>query len=619
MKLASFDIFDTTLIRKCGLPENIFYLLAYRLYPEDIALREEFLLWRQTAEVNAQKRNQGKEVTLDDIYLNKVGKDKELEIESENLIANPEIKSLITKKRLEGYTICFISDMYINAEFLADILRREGCLLEEEQVFVSCEFNARKSSGKLFDVVRSKMRPSVWEHWGDHRISDVKIPKKKGIGATLVKSDFTEVERQQLNYCKELQSNYELSILVGLERAARLIYENTTYAEIAADFIAPSYIPYVSFVLNDAWQRGLRRLYFLSRDSYILMKLAETQKDFYPDIELRYLFVSRKSLLLPFLKDVDVASYLSVQDHCTILRKDVDELLTSLTTNRREMEQEYGIVFGYSKIYGKKEEQDFLEKIFNTKSPFAPILRKRITEQRILLLDYFRQEGLLDNGQYGMVDVGWLGTSRLMINDILQTVSAKPVEFYYYGIRKDVFPTCYGRYTSYYRSCQLSTEITALVENYFSASPYPSTKSYVRGTEGIVPQFVDGKLYQETDITATNCKVTQWIWKEMLDMKLAFDVVFWAWGKISLNAITSLSVNIDLTAFSHSAGFDKLDFMRKLTFQEICRMVLLGEHITAFDRGSLQWSCGRSIYSLLWRIHEYSGRIRRKLYLKFIK
>ena len=37
MKLASFDIFDTTLIRKCGKPENIFYLLAHKLYPNDKA------------------------------------------------------------------------------------------------------------------------------------------------------------------------------------------------------------------------------------------------------------------------------------------------------------------------------------------------------------------------------------------------------------------------------------------------------------------------------------------------------------------------------------------------------------------------------------------------------
>ena len=44
MKLASFDIFDTTLIRKCGVPENIFYLLSKYLYPENPILQNSFFL-----------------------------------------------------------------------------------------------------------------------------------------------------------------------------------------------------------------------------------------------------------------------------------------------------------------------------------------------------------------------------------------------------------------------------------------------------------------------------------------------------------------------------------------------------------------------------------------------
>lgn len=56
MKLVSFDIFDTVLIRKCGLPENIFYLLANRLYLDNRALREAFLLWRRQAEQQARHR-----------------------------------------------------------------------------------------------------------------------------------------------------------------------------------------------------------------------------------------------------------------------------------------------------------------------------------------------------------------------------------------------------------------------------------------------------------------------------------------------------------------------------------------------------------------------------------
>ncbi len=619
MKLASFDIFDTTLIRKCGLPENIFYLLAHRLYPEDRALREEFLLWRQIAEEKARCLNSGKEVSLNDIYSGKEGMEVELQIEAENLIANPEIKNVIEQKRCEGYSICFISDMYLSSAFLVDMLKREGCLLEDEQVFVSCEENARKSSGKLFEVVRDRLQPAEWIHYGDNTVSDVKIPRRIGINAIQVRTFFTETERLILNQCKEHQAGYEMSILAGLSRAARLLHGKDAYAEIAADFIAPSYIPYVSFLLKDAQSRGVTRLYFLSRDSHILMKLAETQKVNYPNMEFRYLFVSRKSLLLPFLKNADVVSYLSVQDHHTVLRNEVDVLLKQLSTNRSELKSKFGIAFSYTKIYGKKEEQDFLDKIFGIKSAFLPELKKRVEEQRDLLLNYFRQEGLLEEGRFAMVDVGWLGTSRLMINDILQSVNASPAEFYYYGVRRDVYSSGYGRYTSYYRANQLSTELTALVENYFSASPYPSTIGYIIDGAEVKPLFEEGKDFHDTVICRTNREISQWIWKEMSQMKLPFEMAFWDWSKVSLNAISNLSVRIDLTAFGESDDFDKASFMRKLSFVELFRMLILGEHVTAFDKASLQWTCGRRLYPLLWSLHDFSGKVRRRLYLKFVK
>jgi len=43
MKLASFDIFDTTLVRKCGSPDNIFYLLS-KTYISSKSIFAKFIL-----------------------------------------------------------------------------------------------------------------------------------------------------------------------------------------------------------------------------------------------------------------------------------------------------------------------------------------------------------------------------------------------------------------------------------------------------------------------------------------------------------------------------------------------------------------------------------------------
>lgn len=44
---------------------------------------------------------------------------------------------------------------------------------------------------------------------------------------------------------------------------------------------------------------GITKLHFLSRDGYILYKIAEVVQMGYPEIKLNYLFVSRYSLFLP--------------------------------------------------------------------------------------------------------------------------------------------------------------------------------------------------------------------------------------------------------------------------------------------------------------------------------
>lgn len=630
MKLVSFDIFDTVLIRKCGLSENVFYLLANRLYPDNRALREAFLLWRRQAEQQARYRLPKTDVSLEQIYnydtlsgftgyTPQQMKDAEVQIESENLIANPAVKELIEKKREQGYCICFISDMYLDSKTLSNILRREGCLLNDEKVYVSCEHNARKSNGKLFDIVRKEWQPSEWLHFGDHPVSDVKMPRRKGIRATQIHTEFTETERMLLTQTLSTRNRYELSILTGLQRAARISYGNDAFKKIAADFVAPAYIPYVHFLMEQARQRGLKRLYFLSRDSYILMKMAEVLQPSYPDIELRYLFVSRKSLLLPYLTEMNVEQYLAVQDHQSIYSKKVDELLTAFETSREEQENTFGTSFDYNRIGNKQQEADFLNKILGKKSSYLPVLCERASKRRTLLYAYFEKEGLFDSIPSGMVDVGWLGTSRLMINSILKDQGTQPVEFFYLGVRNDALSVKYGIYTSYYRPEQLSTSLTTLVENYFSASPYPSTLNYKQTGHGVMPVFATSTGYQENDITSRNVSIAQWIMQEMGKTGLRFTDVFWSWSQICINAISTLSCRIDLTPFVKAADFDDTAFVRKLTLMELLRLVCLGEHITAYDRASLQLTVNRTIDAPLWKLHSYMGRIRRYLYVRLKK
>ena len=646
MKLASFDIFDTTLIRKCGKPGNIFYILAHKLYPGDKAKREDFLLWRKNAESEARKNSPSKDVTIEDIYDSDELKgfdeyttaqliEVEKSIEAEQLITNPAIRDVIKQKREQGYTICFISDMYLPSAMLKEVLEREDCIKSDEFVYVSCEWNARKSNGALYKKLKEQLKPQEWEHFGDHPVSDYKMAKRHGIKATKVNTDFTTAEKGTTLPLSN-RHHYESSILAGLSRAARIHFGNNAYTTIAANFVAPAYIPYVHFVLETARESGIKTLYFLSRDSYILQRIAEQLP--HEDIELRYLFVSRKSLLQPYLHNATAEKFLAIQDKRTIRGKTVKELATSLGTSTEELKEKFDIEFNFDKIATKGQEQTFLSSIFGVGSSYLPALNERAKEKRALLNGYFAQEKVFTNATTAMVDVGWLGTTRLMINSILKEEGYPETKFFYYGVRDDVMHSRYGCYYTYYSPTQLSTEGTTLIENYFSASPYPSTIEY-KVNDGILePVFPNDSEYKENEIVKANVAVTKWMCNEIvkistpncssskgschlvtegfLNREEVVAPLVWSWGKQAVEDMLKLNKDVDVTPLQKAAEFDNAAFVRKLKMKKLFNIVCLGGRATAFDRGSLRMTCGKHLFPCMDRIARFTGNIRRRLYLR---
>ena len=696
MKLASFDIFDTTLIRRCGKPENIFYLMAERLYPNNKVAQDSCVEWRKRQPMVVSSMRNDKlgmrnvEVGLEEIYerlqitdyrlqiitpsalqarppktggqyLSSELVEMEKGIESENLMVNPIVKAVIDRYRNEGWQIAFISDMYLDSQFLTEVLRREGCFCDGDLIYVSCECGARKDLGTMYDFVRQELKPEEWKHWGDNRRSDVVMAKKKGVDATWVDTTYTDAERGD--------------VLGGYQRAVRIALGDSSFVRMAADFVAPAYVPYIFWIVNgqrstdvshgthgihgsfntddtdtshnrfarfrlrlkhcstddtdfdplrvarppktggqyEEQQGSVRKLYFLSRDSYVLMKGAEQLKGYFPDVELHYLFLSRRSLFLPYLAcDVSAEQMLSVMDKKIIYGKKVDDLLSMLATNRDELKQ-WNIEFDYSKIRNRADEADFLDKIFN--GEYLAVLRERAGEAKVLLVRYFEQEGLLSGDSCDMVDVGWLGTSRLMVNKILDSVGASRVRFFYYGVRGDVFGEECGEYASYFQAGELTTTATALIENYFSASPYPTTVGYAEHSESVIPLFPDGEEFGESEITKANCDAVALLTKWVYEAGFSEDRLR-AWACRQMQEIITLSRKIDLSPFVVTSDFDADSFVRKMTLKELFSFVFLGANITAFDKASLCLSVGYRYMNLLWRLHGVSGKVRRFLYLQ---
>lgn len=606
MKLATFDIFDTALLRRCGRPEEVWKQLAIRLFAEERDLVDAFIAWRQRAKGDTLSEIYA---GIDEAYVTFSGRSKEelmqaeREEERSSLVVNPEIRSIIERKRKEGWTIAFVSDMYLDSDFLRSVLEREGCIEKGDSVYVSCEHNARKDTGTLYDVVRRDFSPTEWEHYGDNKRSDVAMAKKKGIRAMAVSTGFNAVEASYWHVDPKL---------AALSRLYRLQHSGDEFAAFAADFVVPAYLPYAVFVLAEARRMGITKLYFLSRDSYVLLKAAQAMLGDTKELELHYLFVSRRSLLLPYICGEDDKAYLAARDHHTIVRLDsVDKMLLHLGTTREEMRRDFGIEFAYTRVNNLAEQTDFLKKIFH--SDFTPLLQQRAQEQQSLLLDYFRQEGLLDGARCAAVDVGWLGTSRLMINHILRRHGKQDMHFFYYGVRGDVFPPSAGRYTAYFQARELTTAATVLLEHYFSASPYPTTVGYQRNEDGhVIPLFDPKSGFAHTPASKANTEAMERMATVLHNCDKS---MLRQWAKCAISSLLSIYMKVDITPLVTTSDFDdNTPFVKKLNFAELVKLIVFGDHVTGFDLGSLRLTLPQRMLAPAWKLHETTGRLRGGLY-----
>lgn len=322
MIISSFDIFDTCLVRKCGTPENFFDVLsmrAFRQTPPEWA-RQEFVVARRLVEQQTAKENP--HYTLQDIWctfswehpLLKSSDELcqlEQDLEREMLLPVLKMREKVNVCREKGHKIVFISDMYLSSEFLTAVMREHGFYQEGDSIYISCECRATKWNGDLFRYVKDKEGLTTfrkWHHYGDNKRGDYFQPKKLGICSTFIKHDYTPYQQQWIDNDYSLGYKYP-SILAGIGRAMRYSTEWTTHTDFVLDIIAPFYCSWIYQVLEDAQKNGIKRLYFCARDAYQIHKMAQVMQPYFPQVDVKYVYISRAALYKQDNADAKIAYY----------------------------------------------------------------------------------------------------------------------------------------------------------------------------------------------------------------------------------------------------------------------------------------------------------------------
>jgi FMN phosphatase YigB (HAD superfamily) len=444
MQSASFDVFNTVLTRIVGDPKAIFLLLGRQLVSQSLinTTPEAFAYARNRAESRACK-NIGAKYTLDNIYtemavalrLTDEQQEKimqlELELESKLICPIPTIKESIQTARERGARVIFLSDMYLSNKFIRERLVQHGFLQEGDELYLSHGYGKPKPVGNLFRklIASEGVLLDRTAHWGDDLSIDTQRARKVQL---FRESNLNRYEQILENHSRATEGLS--SAMAGASRLARLqILVSSSYEkavrDVSAGVVAPTLVSFVTWILLQAKQMGLKRLYFVSRDGQILLEIARRLiGKLGIDCELRYIYGSRLSWNLPAINSLskkqalqmlkraswilEAKSDLSIQDFFARVHITPEEIENSLDSVGFKKED-------WEKILSTSEQQA-LHRLLDNSEVIDLIFQKAAQKQQILM-KYLEQEGILDSTPKGLVDLGWFGSSYDSLAAIMST------------------------------------------------------------------------------------------------------------------------------------------------------------------------------------------------------
>jgi predicted HAD superfamily hydrolase len=452
----SFDIFET-LVSRPFAPAHRLFLLVATVAERTHGLSIDpatFEAGRVLAEKRVRQRSDKAEATIEDIYrecrsILKLSKDDvdvlvscETRLEIELCRPIQTGLGLLERARRQGHRVVFISDTYLPRSAVHKILVRNGCWKEGDRLYVSCEVGATKRSGELFRHVleTESICASQMVHVGNDARSDVKIPGRLGIGTEpFLQGNLTARENHlaTAKHCDALLPG----LLAGCSRLARLdgvgkTAQHQRLREIAAHAAGPFLTGFVLWVLQTAKAKGLKRLYFISRDGFLLLKLAKAlASSVDPSLELRYLYGSRQAWHFPasrgkgFERAYWLWEWTTSYSVATVLGR-VGLTPEAVGTHL----QGAGLPSEVWNCPMTRENEAKLKRVFS-EPEFKNVLSGEAEKQRNLLVAYLRQEGLFSDVAYAIVDVGWKGNLQDSLGTILEEEGRRrPVSGFYVGL-----------------------------------------------------------------------------------------------------------------------------------------------------------------------------------------
>jgi FMN phosphatase YigB (HAD superfamily) len=458
MRVRSFDVFDTLLTRRYAVGQDLF-AGGGRILRERGLTRltpAQYASARVQAELESRRAAPSAEANIEEIYtvlasrlgwsadLRAQALEVELELERQSAQTIPGMIEAVAEARNDAEQILFLSDMYLPEDFLRRLLEAHGLWRPGDELIVSGTARCAKATGQMFAEVRRR-HPDItqWVHLGDNPHADDFMARRSGVEACLVRS--AALNRYEAHVRGSSRFVCEgRSLLAGAMRLARLqkpVRDQPQEAiwDVACGVVGPLLFGFTQWCLEWAVERGIERVYFVSRDGQILHRTAQeiVQRRSLP-LCCDYLHGSRQAWLLPGIDRL-------AEEHLQwILRP----------TAGLDLEEVFGRM-------GLRPE-NFLPTLNQAgfpptcwREPLVPDARRRLgevilaeplrssiervaAERRALAVRYLRQRGFEAGAKLAIVDIGWHGNLLKNLHAMLRLDGLAPdvLAGLYFGLLK---------------------------------------------------------------------------------------------------------------------------------------------------------------------------------------
>lgn len=422
----SFDFFDTLFFRPIEDPEDAFEILE-KEFPY-----KRFKKRRQTAQVKAFQRMHQlgkKEISLQDIYdcfdeanaaVRTALMQAEYELELKLIEPNPEMFELVRRYLYLQKQVVITSDMYLPVDFFREALRKHG-LEEDLPLYISSDKNATKRDrGELFETLMAELRLPADKilHIGDNKMSDVSRALEKQLKAF----HYFPKERQSVVGPLTLEKSFSYGLLrTRAEQAGQ-----SPLFRLGFLYGGPASLGFLDWLKTQAVKDEIEHLLFLSRDGYILERLARGQKEF-GQIKFHYFLGSRVAFNLAAM------TYQNFDEFIPFLLSGSEGLMASELLERigvhppaNQVMQDLGL--GKEISIGPET----YPRVSNFLRAYRAEILKTANLNRRALYQYLRQRGIHNGSKVALVDVGWSGTTQEAFERALRNIVDLQVHGYYF-------------------------------------------------------------------------------------------------------------------------------------------------------------------------------------------